>query len=74
MKESQIRTRVPRDEVVASSLPDAGSDKVVRAVVCAAIMDTGCLVGAGGGLEGGDEGGGPIGVGGAHGGRCMSWT
>jgi hypothetical protein len=60
---------VPRDDVVASSRPDGGTDRVVRAVVCATIIEIGCFVGAGGGLRGGAEDGGPDGVGGEHGGR-----
>jgi hypothetical protein len=32
-------------------------------------MDIGCFVGGGGGLRGGDDEGGPMGVGGVHGGR-----
>jgi hypothetical protein len=74
VSESHIRTSVPREDVVASSLPDGGHDNTVSAVVCAAIIDTGCFVGGGGGLRGGDDGGGPVGVGGEHGGKCISCT
>jgi hypothetical protein len=66
---SHVRTSVPRDEVVASKRPDGGTERVVSAVVCAAIIATGCFVGGGGGLRGGEEEGGPIGVGGTQGGR-----
>ena len=69
---SHIRIRVPREEVVASSRPDGGTESVLRADVCAAMIDTGCFVGAGGGREGGVGDGGPIGCGGGQGGRCMS--
>ena len=44
---------MPRDEVVASSLPEGGTDKVLSAEWCAAMIDTGCFVGAGGGFGGG---------------------
>ena len=68
--ESQTRTRVPREDVVASNRPDGGTDNVVRPVVCAAMMETGCLEGGGGcRFFGVDEGGGPRGVGGTQGGR-----
>ena len=60
---------VPWIDVVASSLPDGGTEIVVSAVVCATIIDTGCFVGAGGGGIGGTDGGGPMGCGGGHGGR-----
>lgn len=65
---SQIRTSVPLDEVVARRRPELGTDSVVKAVVCAAIMDTWCC-GAGGGGFGGNGGGGPRGCGGSQGGR-----
>lgn len=42
---------------------------MLSAEVWAAIMDTGCLVGGGGGWIGGRESGGPMGSGGGHGGR-----
>jgi hypothetical protein len=65
---------VPRADVVATKRPEGGTDIVVRVVVCAAMMETGCFVGAGAGLRGGEEGGGPDGVGGVQGGRWTSWT
>jgi hypothetical protein len=65
---------VPRADVVASNRPDGGTDKVVSAVVCATIIEIGCFVGAGGGLRGSDDDGGPDGVGGGQGGRWISWT
>ena len=74
MNESQTRTKVPRDDVVASILPEGGTDNTVRAVVCAAIIETGCFVGGGGGFRGGEEDGGPLGVGGEQGGRWISCT
>jgi hypothetical protein len=66
---SHVLTSVPRDDVVASNRPDGGTERVVSAVVCAAIIETGCFVGGGGGFRGGDEEGGPIGVGATQGGR-----
>lgn len=67
--ESQTLTNVPLDEVVASNRPDGGTDRVVNAVVCATITDTGCFVGGGGGLRGSDEDGGLDGAGGGQAGR-----
>ena len=72
--ESHIRTSVPRTEVVASSLPEVGIDNVVRAEVCAAMIETGCFDGGGGGFRGGAEEGGSRETGGGHGGRWISWT
>lgn len=66
---SHIRTRVPRDEVVANSLPDAKTVKVVSAVVCAAMNEAGFLVGRGGGALGSVGDGGDLGAGGRQGGR-----
>lgn len=66
--------RVPREEVVATRCPDAGTESVVREVVWAAIIATGCFVGAGGGGRGSTDGGGPMGTGGAQGGRWTSCT
>ena len=74
MNESHILTSVPRDDVVASIRPDGGNDNTVSAVVCAAIMDTGCFVGGAGGFRGGDEDGGPVGLGAGHGGRWINCT
>lgn len=71
---SHIRISVPREEVVARNWPEAGTDRVVKAVVWAAMIATGCLVGAGGGGRGGIDDGGPIGCGGGHGGRWTSCT
>jgi hypothetical protein len=71
---SHIRTRVPRDEVVASILPDCGTVRVFKEESCAAIIETGCFDGGGGGRDGGTEGGGPTGVGGIQGGRCTNCT
>lgn len=65
---------MPRDDVVASNRPDGGTDKVVSAVVCATMIEIGCLDWAGGGFQGGEDDGGPNGVGGEQGGRCISWT
>lgn len=67
-----MRMRVPREDVVARYLPEGGTESVVSAVECAAMMETGCFVGAGGGGVGGTDGGGPNGCGGGHGGRCTS--
>lgn len=72
--ESHIRTKVPRIEVVARSLPDVGSDKVVRAEVCAAMIETGCFEGGGGGFRGRIEAGGSLETGGGQGGRWINWT
>lgn len=69
-----MRTRVPRDDVVASKRPDGGNESVVKADSWAAIIDTGCFSGGGGGLDGGTDGGGPRGVEGIQGGRCTSCT
>ena len=69
---SHIRIRVPREDVVASSRPEGGTESVFSADVCAAMIDTGCFVGAGGGRDGGVEAGGPMGCGGGQGGRCTS--
>ena len=66
---SHIRTRVPLEDVVARHRPDGGTDSVERAVLCAAIIDIGCLVGAGGGGVGRVLAGGPKGSGGLQGGR-----
>lgn len=59
---------------MASNLPDGGNARVAREVVCAAMIDTGCRVGAAGGFDGGPDTGGSLGIGGRQGGRCMSWT
>ena len=64
---------VPREELVATRLPDGGTVSVVSALSCAMNIDTGCLTGRVGGL-GGAEIGGPRGSDGAHGGRWMRWT
>lgn len=72
--ESQIRTKVPLMEVVASNRPEGGIDRLVKADVCAIIIDTGCFEGGGGGFRGGDDDGGPLGAGTGHGGRCTSCT
>ena len=69
VRESQIRISVPLVDVVARDCPEGGTDSVVRAEVCATIIDAGCLVGAGGSGLGGNEGGGPMGCGGGQGGR-----
>ena len=66
---SHIRTKVPFAEVVASNRPDGGIDRVVKAEVCAAIMDTGCFNGVAGGFRVGDDEGGPLGTGKGQGGR-----
>lgn len=60
---------MPLADVVASNRPDGGNESVVRAVVCAAIMETGCFASGGGGLWGCVEDGGSLGAGGKHGGR-----
>lgn len=71
VKESHIRTKVPREDVVAIKRPEGGAESVVRAVVCAAIMATGCFVETGGFCcDAGD--GGPLGTGGEQGGRCIN--
>ena len=67
--ESQIRIRVPREEVVASNRPDGGRERVVKAVLWAMIMETGCLDGGGGGFDGIEDPGGPLGFGKGQGGR-----
>lgn len=71
---SHIRISVPLDEVVARNCPEGGTDNVVRAEVCAAIIEAGCFVGAGGGGLGGNGGGGPNGFGAGQGGRWINWT
>ena len=63
---------MPLTEVVASNLPDGGIDILVKAEVCATIIETGCLEGGGGGFRGSDDDGGPLGAGAGHGGRCTS--
>lgn len=65
---SQTRTSVPRDDVVAISRPEGRTVRVVSAVVCAAMIDAGCLTGFGGG-RGGDAGAFGVGAGGRQGGR-----
>lgn len=59
---------------MASSLPDGGSARVLSAVLCATMIETGCLDGGGGGLLGREGPGGPRGLGTAHGGRWINWT
>jgi hypothetical protein len=48
--ESQTRTKVPRVEVVAKRRPEGGIESVVSAEVWAAMIDTGCFRGGGGGF------------------------
>jgi hypothetical protein len=67
--ESHTRIIVPRDDAVASSRPDGGTDSVVKALVWAAIIETGCLVGVGGGFGGTVDDGGSEGFGKGQGGR-----
>jgi len=68
--------RVPREDVVATSRPEGGTLSVVKEVVCATIIETGCLEGVEkdlvdrcvAGRDGGGDGrGGP-----GHGGKWIS--
>jgi hypothetical protein len=67
--ESHIRTSVPRDDVVANRRPDGGNEIVLRADVCAAIIDAVCVVGDLCDFCAGNENGLPTGPGSGQGGR-----
>ena len=60
---------MPRSDVVARSLPEGSTVNVATAVLCAAIIETGCFAGLGGGGEGSVGDGGDLGAGGLQGGR-----
>jgi hypothetical protein len=71
---SHTRTSVPLTEVVASSLPDGVTARVVIAVLCATITECDDFAVSGGGGRAGTGGGGPMGTGGGQGGRWISCT